>query len=328
MISILISVKNGAVFLPACLDSIRVQSFSDWELLIVNDHSDDGTQEILSNYASLDPRINVYQNPGSGIIDALHFAYQQSGGKHITRMDADDLMTARKLELMSETLVTHGPGTLAVGLVEYFSETNLGEGYKKYADWLNELTLASANFEDLYKECSIPSACWMVHREDLDRAGHFRAKVYPEDYDLAFRFRKVGLKIKPIPEVLHLWRDHADRASRNDPHYLDNRFSELKVSHFIDFDYNAQQPLVLWGAGQRAKDLAKHLLKKKVNFRWITNNKKKIGKDIYGVLIESYDLLGELEQAQVIINISATDARPMIEQAVKAHSSFAFFHFC
>ncbi len=328
MISILMSVKNGAAFLAACLDSIRVQTFLDWELLVVDDHSSDDTFQRLKKHAEKEPRFRVFKNGGNGIIDALRLGFEHSTGTFITRMDADDLMPPRKLEWMHDSLLNAGKGSLAVGLVKYFSETILGEGYQKYAGWLNELTSASANFNDLYKECSIPSACWMIHREDLESVGHFRANVYPEDYDLAFRFRKANLQLAPVLEICHLWRDHSDRASRNDPHYLDNRFSALKVKHFISTDYNPEKQLYLWGAGERGKDLAKHLLSCDINFRWLTNNENKIGRDIYGVILESEEILGQVKDAQVIVNISARDAKGRIEEVKLQYADLAYFYFC
>ena len=83
---------------------------------------------------------------------------------------------------------------MATGLVKYFSETTLGDGYQKYEQWLNQLTLENRNFEDIYKECVIPSPAWMCHRDDLDNCGGFAQQQYPEDYDLCFRFYKNKLK--------------------------------------------------------------------------------------------------------------------------------------
>ena len=121
-------VKNAASFLAECVESIRQQSFIDWELVAVDDHSADESRSILKDLARRDPRISVYFNQGQGIIPALQLAYRQSRGEYITRMDADDIMDEQKLESLIKLLRDHGKGYLSVGLVSYFSNHTLGEG--------------------------------------------------------------------------------------------------------------------------------------------------------------------------------------------------------
>jgi len=187
-ISILTPVKNAEKYLQQCLDSILVQSHEDFELILVNDHSTDRSLEIMQYYALQDARVHVHNNTGNGIIDALRLAFSESQGQYITRMDADDKMHPQKLELMSAKLKEKGRGALAVGLVEYFSAAGIGDGYKRYSQWLNALTSTETNFTDIYRECVIPSPCWMIDREDLIACEAFQPNRYPEDYDLCFRF--------------------------------------------------------------------------------------------------------------------------------------------
>ena len=68
----------------------------------------------------------------------------------------------------------------------------------------------------------------MVHREDFDKCGGFQSNIYPEDYDLAFRFYRKGLTPIKCDEVLHYWRDYANRTSRTHEHYSDNTFLDIK----------------------------------------------------------------------------------------------------
>jgi hypothetical protein len=243
-------------------------------------------------------------------------------------MDSDDLMGPDKLQLLAGTLDQKGLGHLAVGLVKYFAQSALGEGYLKYAHWLNQLTSSSSNFDDIYKECSIPSPCWMVYREDLDQAGAFESDIYPEDYDLAFRFRKAGLKVAPVLQEVHYWRDHASRSSRTHEHYSDNRFTALKVKHFEEQDYDNSKSLILWGAGSKGKNIAAALLKIGLQFDWICNNPKKIGKEIYGTQLESLDLMGAQSNAQVIIAVSSPDDKNEIDSIIGAHEQYQYFRFC
>lgn len=279
-------VKNAGAFLKDCLDSVLNQRMTDWELLVVNDHSTDLSLTILQDYASTDARIQVFSNEGNGIIPALQLAYQKSSGEYITRMDADDLMPDNKLETLVE-ICSSQAGAVATAKVAYFSESGVGKGYARYADWLNGLADDDNHWSHVYKECVIPSPCWMMRREDFDEIGAFSSEHYPEDYDLTFRMYAHAMQVNASPLVLHHWRDHGDRASRNDPHYSDNRFLELKLHYFSLLDLNPEKRLSLWGAGDKGKAIATWLLDKGIAFDWLTDNPKKIGVNIYGVIITS-----------------------------------------
>ena len=210
--------RDTEAFLPQCLDSICGQSYPHWELIAVDDRSRDGSYGILDSYARKDSRIQVLENRGAGIIPALRTAYLASGGSLVTRMDSDDIMTESRLQRMVGALTQSGRGHLAVGQVRYFSTDGISDGYARYERWLNTLTEAGANFSELYKECVIPSPCWMTWREDLEACDGFSPDRYPEDYDLCFRFYREGLRCLPCDEVLHLWRDYPQRTSRNSEH--------------------------------------------------------------------------------------------------------------
>ena len=284
-ISILMPVKNTSKYLSECIESIIAQTYQNWELIAVDDHSEDNSKEILQGYADQDFRICMLSNEGRGIIEALMTAFQQSNGKYITRMDSDDIMMPEKLITMRNQLEEKGSGYVAIGLVEYFSGEKLGAGYRAYESWLNGLSRKGRNFEEIYKECVIPSPCWMVSREDFVKCGGFGSNIYPEDYDLCFRFYKEGLKVIPAMKVLHSWRDYSNRTSRIDSHYSDNSFLDLKVSYFLDITLNARKDLILWGAGKKGKKIAQILLKEGIDFSWISNNRKKVGLEIYGKTI-------------------------------------------
>lgn len=330
LISILTPFKNSAPFLTPFLESIINQSYSHWELIIVDDNSTDDSYHAVDSFAQKDLRITLLKTNGNGIIDALRLAFQNSSGHYITRMDSDDIMAPKKLELMLHDLKTHGNGHVALGLVNYFCDGELGEGYQNYEEWLNGLTKSGTNYSEIYKECVIPSPCWMVSREDLNACGAFKRDVYPEDYDLAFRFYKNGLQCIPSEDVLHYWRDYSNRTSRTHEHYAANHFLKLKLHYLLELDYDAKRPFVLWGAGFKGKFCAKLLKKNKVPFIWICNNPKKIGKHIYNVKLQAVSALSQLHQPQVIITVANKKSQHRITsvlenlQLTKAKDYFFF----
>lgn len=330
-ISILMPVHNAARFLVDCLDSILAQTEAGWELWAVDDFSTDDSQAILSRYAEADARIRVLTNTEKGIIPALQCAFAHSRGNWITRMDADDLMHPDKLSLLKAELLKVGPGHVSTGMVSYFSDAALGDGYRRYADWLNGLVRECRHAEDLYRECVIPSPSWMAYREDLLRCGAFGSLVYPEDYDLCFRFFQQGLKIAGVPEVLHYWRDSPGRASRNDPNYAGVHYFELKMPWFFKLHFDPDRPLALWGAGKKGKALARDLSARGIEFYWISNNPRKTGRLIYGKPILSVAAFFEIPDPQVIVAVAAPDGQREIDSLFTARGLLKgkdVFFFC
>ncbi|MEY2924320.1 MAG: hypothetical protein RLZZ337_868, partial [Bacteroidota bacterium] len=81
-------VKNAEPYLRPCLESIASQSNADWELIAVNDGSEDRSETILLEFASNRPNVQVINNKGTGIVDALKLAYAYYNGDYVHRMDA------------------------------------------------------------------------------------------------------------------------------------------------------------------------------------------------------------------------------------------------
>ncbi|MCX7549744.1 glycosyltransferase family 2 protein [Xanthomarina sp. F2636L] len=331
LISILTPFKNTNKFLYDCIESIQNQTYTNWELLIIDDSSTDNSYQIVHEFTKHDKRIKLFKNPGEGIIEALRFALKKSSGIYITRMDSDDIMTPNKLEALLNNLQKHGKKHLATGLVSYFSEDGINDGYRNYETWLNQLTRTGNNYSEIYKECVIPSPCWMVHKNDLFAADAFNPNDYPEDYDLAFRFYKQQLKVIPCNQVLHHWRDYSTRTSRTHEHYAQNYFLEIKLKYFLELDFDTSKQLVIWGAGFKGKTIAKLLIERQVDFIWICNNPKKIGKHIYGQELYSYTYLTELKQTQCIITVANKQSQKTIRSFFENKNKIAttdYFFFC
>ena len=318
LVSIVMAVKDTAPYLPYCLESILAQKYSHWELIAANDSSTDATPDILREYKAKDDRIRVYNSDRPKLIPALQKAYSHCQGTLINRMDSDDIMPEYKLEVMVKEWKRHGRGTIVAGGTEHFvDEGEVGEGFLRYERWLNEVAREGKHYEEIYQECVIPSHCWLIHKDDFDAVGAFDPEVYPEDYDLCFRFYQAQLNVVGLDHILHYWRDRSDRISRTWDCYKDNRYFELKLQYFYQLDRDRNRPLVLWGAGRNGKDMAKLLKKYEEEFSWVCDNEKKIGKHIYGVCVDHFDIIAELQNPQIMIAVSSPDDRVAIRQQLK-----------
>ncbi|MEQ8473178.1 MAG: glycosyltransferase family A protein [Marinoscillum sp.] len=262
-ISIITPVKNAEKWIRECAQSILRQSYMEWEWIIVNDHSSDKTGQIIESFP--DSRISLIENDGSGIIESLVTGYKHCSGQFITRMDADDVLSPNRLKVMSEALNKAPKHTLVTGLVRYFSDKPISEGYKTYENWLNKINLSGNQWQNIYRECVVASPNWMIRRNDLDDIQGFNKLEYPEDYDLTFRWYKHGFKITTIPEVTLEWREHNERTSRVSLHYQQKAFFDLKIKRFLEIDHNGQ-PIVIWGRNIKSKLTSDILTEKGVPF--------------------------------------------------------------
>lgn len=314
LISIIMTAKNADRFIDDCLQSIINQDESHWELCVVDNFSTDLTRSRLDHYASKDARIKVFEGSDGEIITALRIAYGNSTGEFITRMDADDLMPSNRLSTFKRMLNNAGKGHVATGAVKYISDEGLGNGFLRYEAWLNDLMLNQNHYDDIYKECIVPSPCWMIHRSDLEKCDAYRPDIYPEDYDLCFRFYREGIRVISTTDTMLYWRDYHNRNSRVDDKYKNNAFLSLKWNWFERLSRDRNRPLVLWGAGAKAKSLAKMI---EGPFVWASNNLNKIGCNIYGNILVNSSEIDELEAPQIIVAISAPDDLKNIESTAK-----------
>lgn len=318
-VSIIMAAKDTAPYLPDCLDSILAQSYPHWELIAINDHSSDATPEILAAYAQRDERIQMFHSDRPKLIPSLKYGYPHCRGPLINRMDSDDKMPVDKLESMVKRWLPYGKGHVVAGGTQHFvEEGEVGHGFLRYERWLNRVAREETHYQEIYRECVIPSHSWLLHKEDLDAVGAFEPEVYPEDYDLCFRFYRAGLKVIGLDKVLHYWRDRSNRISRTWEVYKDNRYFELKLRYFLELDRDTARPLVVWGCGRNGKDLIKLLQERGEAPQWVCDNTKKIGKDIYGIRLHHFSHIPEWERPQILIVVSSPEGRKEIQQQLQA----------
>lgn len=89
-VSIILPAKNSGAYLNRCIDSVINQSFTDWELLIINDGSSDNTCDIARSYSDNDSRIKLYDSQGTGVSAARNLGIEKSCGEYINFLDSDD----------------------------------------------------------------------------------------------------------------------------------------------------------------------------------------------------------------------------------------------
>ena len=243
--------KNAAPWLAECLKTIQFQTYTRWELLAVDDGSEDESASIVREFAIEDERISVLTNKKSGIISALQTGILHIQGEYITRMDADDLMPPDKLETLFNAAVKN-PGSLVTGKVKYFGKKAVSRGYTEYEKWLNSCVKNNDFHRFMYRECAVASPNWLLPSFLLGPTQCFEELSYPEDYHLILKLYAARVPFVGIDKITHLWRHHESRTSLNSNDYSQQRFFELKINFWCDTDWHERRPVVVLGEGVKA----------------------------------------------------------------------------
>lgn len=104
LVSVIVPIYNAALGLVRCLESIKRQKYRNLEILLVNDGSSDSSLEICRMYARLDSRIRIIDKENSGVSDTRNIAIEQSRGKYLQFVDADDYLDENATRLMVEAM--------------------------------------------------------------------------------------------------------------------------------------------------------------------------------------------------------------------------------
>ncbi|MEI7958496.1 MAG: glycosyltransferase [Verrucomicrobiota bacterium] len=208
-VSVLMPVYNAARYLAEAVESIRAQTFGDFELIAVDDGSTDRSLKILQQFANADSRVKIVSRPNTGIVGALNDGLSVAGGEFVARMDSDDLATparfAKQLAAMQQDREC-----VALGSAVLFTDPK-GRPLKAYRPPVDhaaiEEELARGNGGALIH----PTV--LFRRAALIQCGGYRQQYnFIEDLDLYVRLLAVG-RLGNLPDVLLHYRQHANSVN-------------------------------------------------------------------------------------------------------------------
>ncbi len=317
-VSVLLPVRDAAATLPGCLDSIAGQSFDDYEVLVVDDHSTDGSVDVVRDHAAADSRIRPLVNPSRGIVAALNAGLAAARSELIARMDADDLMAAGRLALQHGAMTADTRIAVLGSRVEKFPA--ITDGYREYLDWQNGLLSAGDIDDEIYVEAPFAHPSVMIRRRVLVDQGGYRHGDFPEDYELWLRLHRQQQVMQKLPEVLLRWREGPDRLSRTSSRYRREAFDELRSVYLANDPRFLQrsQDFAIWGAGRRTRKRCARLLARGFRPRaWIDIDPRKIGNRLDGVPVVSPEWL-DGRRTFVLAYVASHGARTDIDGYLRA----------
>lgn len=141
-VSVIVPTYNYGRFIASALDSVRAQTYADWECVVVDDGSTDGTGEIVASVAARDPRVRYVAQANAGPSAARNTGLGLTTGEFVQFLDADDLIGPRKLQRQIDLMHDHPEADLAYGGVRYFSG-EAGISLPSKSDWLEMPALRS-----------------------------------------------------------------------------------------------------------------------------------------------------------------------------------------
>lgn len=320
-VTLLMPCYNAEETLAECLDSIQCQTFASFELLAVDDGSQDGSTRIILDRQSRDARIRLLSPGRVGLVRALNLGLAAARTPLVARMDADDIMAPERLEKQWDFLHAHPDIALVGCQVRLFPEAYIRDGFREYVRWQNRCLTPEDMADEIYWESPLAHPSVMFRKAVVEAVGGYREGDFPEDYELWLRMNQAGLRLAKVAEVLLAWRDHATRLTRTDPRYARLAFDILRARFLAqDPRLASDRPLVIWGAGRHTRKRARHLLERGFrNTAWVDVDPNKIGHMVHGVpVVPPSWLLNRSPRPFVLSYVVKHGAQSEIRQALTA----------
>ena len=308
-VTILMPVRNEERHLQAALDSLHRQSMTDWELVAVDDGSDDGTPCILGAAACMDSRVRVIRCERVGLVAALNVGLGECRAPLLARMDGDDISHPRRLEMQATYLDAHPDTGLVACNFRHFPRNRLKQGMIAYENWQNALEEHELIMRDLFVESPFVHPSIMTRRTILEQFGGYKEQCGPEDYDLWLRMAAGGIHFARLPQTLFFWRDHPERATRTMNEYSYNAFRSCKLDHLRQGFLNNIDEIVIAGAGLEARAWQRLLAASGISVSlWLDIDPRKIGRTLHGAPVTRPEDL-KLGDRKMIVAIGVRGAR-------------------
>jgi glycosyltransferase involved in cell wall biosynthesis len=204
--SIIIPCYNQAKYLKECVDSVSAQTFSDFEILLIDDGSPDNTRDVALELSNLENRLQYLHKPNGGLSSARNFGIAHSKGTYLVFLDSDDSIK---------------PDFLAASYAKLSGDTDITvTGYSYFNDSLSihhtVLYDENISFKHIIGGNICPPVSIAIKKSFLDSVDLFDETLNSaEDWDLWIRFFKAGATLAIINQDLANYRVHEHSMSRN-----------------------------------------------------------------------------------------------------------------
>lgn len=317
LVSVIMPVRNAGAYLESAVNSILGQSLTQFELLLVDDHSDDRAIERLPRD---DPRLTVLRNPGQGVSSAFNAGLSRSNGLFVARMDADDIALPGRLEQQLSYLRSQQEVGICGACVEIFAADEIAGGNRRYQRWLNSCRDPDTIRRELFIESPIPNPTAMFRREVLQQLRGYADPAWPEDYDLYLRADALGIKMGKPERILLRWREHENRLTRSSERYAQEQFQAAKAYYLARHRLSGKGPVVLWGAGPNGQLMHDLLRDQGISVEgFLEVHPRRIGGQKRGRPVWVIEHIDELRDRFILVAVGSAGARGQIREFMLKH---------
>lgn len=315
LVSVLLPYRNEERWLPAALASLKRQTHEQFEVVLVNDGSTDGSPGIVDGFCRGDVRFRSVESSASGLVSALNTGLEAARGEWVARLDADDFCHPMRLSLQLELALATGPRAVVSCLVRCFPERAVSAGYRGYEKWLNNLVCHEMICRDIFVESPVAHPSAFFHRRSVIDAGGYRDLGLPEDYELWLRLWSAGFRFEKVPRVLLGWRERPDRFSRRSPSYSLNAFYRTKAMYLSMLPMLGGGRVVFAGSGQTARRLSRWIMAAGFGIEaFLCADPGQAGGTLRGIPVVDSERIGEYRGIPVIAASREQGARERIRQ--------------
>lgn len=248
MVSIIIPAYNVEMYIRECLDSALGQTFTDLEVIVVDDGSTDSTPEIIHGYAERDSRVRVLRRPNGGLPIARNPGLEMARGEWVMFLDSDDVLSPYAVAVLLEAASrsgtsfvearwTEGPDTSRIRWADTPAGLPTVFGQEAYIEKV------------LYQDGACPSVCGKIFARSLFDSGlRFREGILYEDLDIFYLLAEKAGKTALIPDCLYFYRKNPVSVTGC---FSPRRFDVLEVTERMEKHMALHHPALLPAARDR-----------------------------------------------------------------------------
>ena len=213
-VSIIVPVYQVEKYIRQCVDSILAQTFTDFELILVDDGSKDQSGKICDEYARMDTRVKVIHKENGGAADTRNRGVNQAVGNYVMFVDSDDYLAPTMLECLYRNILNENADIAACNYLYFFEN----DRKKDFATNVQSEVLTGTEifyYRKNERNYGFWTVVWnkLMKRETVGKV-RFRSGKYYEDEFWANEIYQMDIKIVTIPECLYYYRQHENSTMR------------------------------------------------------------------------------------------------------------------
>ncbi len=240
--SVIVPIYNVADYLDACVQSVKEQTYTDWELILVDDGSPDTCPQMCDEYAKEDARIRVIHKPNGGLSDARNAGLDRAKGEYVLLLDGDDFYNRSDMfEMISANIDKSGADVILFGCTDW----NMKTGEKRISrsgydlSLINEGQNRAGILHYLFSKKKLPGGATIsaVSRNLINEYNiRFHCGIQAEDHDFVLNVFVHCKKVFAMDEPFYTYRLQREGSITHS--------GSIKMIHGIDYTLNKWVPIL------------------------------------------------------------------------------------